>query len=173
MPRWLRVVRGMIGTGVTFAAGVGLVSAFAAFIAAAVGDFSTRDLLGFVGKLSVVAFLVGVVFSGVLAIAARGKSFDRLSFRFVTGLGAGGGFLYFLFIAANNGARVWSAPDAVANFAILTLMGGGAAAGMLFLARRAGRALQPGDEVRSLAEGEITSPLARSEPARSRQPRSP
>lgn len=106
-----------------------------------------------VAKLSVVAFLVGVAFSGVLAITARGRAFDRLSLRFVTALGAGGGLLYFLFIAAVNGARVWSAWQAIANLTILTLLGGASAAVTLILARRAGRALKSGEESRSLGEG--------------------
>jgi Na+/serine symporter len=114
-----------------------------------------------VAKLSVVAFLVGVGFSGVLAIAASGRTFERLTLRFVTALGAGGGLLYFLFIAAANGARVWSASAAIANLMILTLLGGGSAAATFLLARRAGRSLKSGEESPLLGEGGIEAPIAR------------
>jgi hypothetical protein len=158
MPRWLRVIRGMIGTGLTFAAAVGVVSSLVGLVALLAGELSGRELLEIVGKLSVVASLVGVAFSGVLAITAHGRPFDRLSLRNVTALGAGGGLLYFLFIAAMNGARVWSASAAIANLTILILIGGGSAAGTLILARKAGSALKSGEESRSLGEGGIVEP---------------
>ncbi len=99
MPRWLRVIRGMIGTGLTFAAGVGVVGSILGLVGLLLGELSWDDLR-MVAKLSVVAFLVGVGFSGVLAIAARGRRLETLSLRYVTALGAGGGLLYLLFIAA-------------------------------------------------------------------------
>jgi hypothetical protein len=152
----------MIGTGLTFAAGVGVVGSIAGVVGLLLGMLVVDDLR-MVAKLSVVAFLVGVAFSGVLAISARGRAFDKLSLRFVTALGAGGGFLYFLFIAAMNGARVWSVPDAILNFTILVLLGGVSAGGTLILARKAGRALKAGDELRGLGDGEIETPVARRE----------
>jgi Na+/serine symporter len=160
MPRWLRVIRGMIGTGLTFAAGVGVVGSLLGLVGLLLGKLSWDDLR-FVAKLSVVSFIVGVAFSGVLAIAARGRTFDRLSLRFVTALGAGGGFLYFLFIASMNGHRVWSTQAAIANLTILTVLGGGSAAAMLILARRAGRALKAGKESRMLGESGMEAPIAR------------
>jgi len=160
MPRWLSVIRGMIGTGLTFAAGVAVVGSMLGLVGLLLGKLSWDDLR-MVAKVSVVAFLVGVGFSGMLAIAARGRTFDRLSLRYFTALGAAGGLLYFLFIAAANGARVWSAWNAIGNLTILTLLGGGLAAATLILARRAGRALESGQESRSLGEGKIEAPLAR------------
>jgi O-antigen/teichoic acid export membrane protein len=162
VPRWLRMIRGMIGTGLTFAAGVGVVGSTLGILGVLLGKLSWDDLR-LVAKLSVVAFIVGVVFSGVLAIAARSRQFDKLSLRFVTGLGAGGGLLYFLFIAAMNGAKVWSASQAIANLAILLILGGGSAAGTLILARKAGHALTSGEESRSLGEGGIEAPVVRRE----------
>jgi len=152
----------MIGTGLTFAAGVGVVGSMLGLVGLLLGELSGHDLR-IVAKLSVVAFIVGVAFSGVLAIAARGRSFDRLSLRYVTALGAGGGLLYFLFIALMNGVRVWSASNAIGNLTILTLMGGGSAAATLLLARKAGHVLKSGEESRSLGEGRIEAPLARRE----------
>ena len=160
MPGWLRVIRGMIGTGLTFAAGVGLVGSILGLGGLLLGQLSWDDLR-MVPKLSVIAFLTGVGFAGVLAIVARGRTFDRLSLRYVTALGAGGGLLYFLFIAAAGGTRVWSAWNAIGNLTILTLLGGGTAAGTVILARRAGRALTSGEESRRLGEGGIEADRVR------------
>ena len=152
MPRWLRVIRGMIGTGLTFAAGVGVVASIPGVLVWLRGGLTPRELLQIVGKVSVVAFLLGVAFSGVLAIAARGRQFNKLSLRLVGGLGAGAGLLYFVFIAANGG-RNWSAQDAIANLVLLPLMGAGSAAATLMIAQRAGSALKSGDELHSVGAG--------------------
>lgn len=149
MPRWLRVIRGMIGTGLTFAFGVGVVGLLVGLIGVLMGA-QVWDNLRLVAKLSVVSFIVGVAFSSALALAARARTFDRLSLPFVTALGAGGGLLYFLFIAAANGARVWSLGTALTNLTILVFMGGGAAAATLLIARRAGRALTSAEEPKQL-----------------------
>jgi hypothetical protein len=163
MPRWMRVIRGMIGTGLTFAAGVGVLGSIIGLAALSLGAVSPREVMEIVGKTSVVSFIVGVAFSGVLAISARGLSFEKLSLRFVSALGAGAGLLYFLFIAGVNGAKVWSPADAVANLAILTLLGAGSASATLLVARRARHALKSGDEIRSLSEGSLEVPVARRE----------
>lgn len=159
MPHWLRVIRGMIGTGLTFAVGVGVVGSLVGLTALLFGQASLDDLR-FVARISVVAFIVGVGFSGVLALTARGRTFDKLSLPFVTALGAGGGFLYFLFIAAMNGARVWSPRLALLNLTILTVMGAGSAAAMFLLARKARDTLAPGEDTPRLGEGTPESPLA-------------
>lgn len=162
MSRLLRIIRGMIGTGLIFGAGVGVVGSMLGLLGLLLGKFSWNDLR-MVARVSVVAFFVGVVFSGVLAITARGRVFDRLSLRYVTALGAGGGLLYFLLIAALNGARVWSASAAIGNLTILILMGAGSAAGMLIVARKASQALTSGENTRSLDEGTLEAPFVRRE----------
>ncbi len=149
MPRWLRVIRGMIGTGLAFAAGVGVVASITGAVVWLAGGITGRELMQIAGKFSVVAFLLGVAFSGVLVITARGRRFSKLSLRLVGALGAGAGLLYFVFLALNGG-RNWSVRDAIANLVLLTLMGAGSAAATLMIARRAGSALKSGDELRSL-----------------------
>ncbi|MDB4875288.1 MAG: putative rane protein [Gemmatimonadetes bacterium] len=153
MPRWLRVARGMIGTGLTFAAGVGVVASITGLFVRLGHGITGLELMQIVGKFSVVAFLLGVAFSGVLAIAARGREFNKLSLRLVGALGAGAGLLYFVFLALNGG-RNWSAPDAIANFVLLVVMGAGSAAATLAIARKARSALESSDEVRSLGVGD-------------------
>jgi hypothetical protein len=149
MPRWLRVIRGMIGTGLTFAAGVGVVASVTGALVWLGKGITGRELMAIVGKFSVAAFLLGVAFSGVLAITARGRQFSKLSLRLVGALGAAAGLLYFAFLAVNGG-RNWSPPDAIANLVILPVMGAGSAAAMLMIARRAGSALKSGDEPQRL-----------------------
>jgi hypothetical protein len=155
MPRWTRVIRGMIGTGVTFAAGVGVIGSIIGLAALLMGEVTAGEMLGMVGKTSVVAGIVGVAFSGVVALTARGRTFAKLSLGMFSSLGAGVGLLYFLFIAANNGHNVWSASDAIANFVILVLVGGGLAAGSLIVARKATHVLGRGEEPPVLNEGGI------------------
>lgn len=72
------------------------------------------------------------------------------------------GLLYFLLISI-NGARVWSVADAVGNLAILVALGGGLAAGSLFIARKAKSALGAGDDTPSLGEGQSEIPIEQRE----------
>jgi hypothetical protein len=90
-------------------------------------------------KSSIWAFPIGVAFSGVLAITARGRPFDKLSLPRFAALGAGGGLLLFGLLAV-NAWQAWSVSDAIANLALLTLLGGGSATATLMIARRAGPA---------------------------------
>ena len=153
MPRWLRVIRGMIGMGLTFSAGVGVVASMSAVLAwLLLGGDSGREMIRMVIASSIWAFPIGVAFSGVMAIAARGRPFDKLSLPHFAALGAGAGLLLFGVLGA-NAWHAWSVSDAIANATIFVLLGGGSATATLMLARRAGPALKSGDESRSLGEG--------------------
>jgi hypothetical protein len=104
-----------------------------------VGEISGYELMQIAGKCAVIAFPVGVAFSGMLALTARGRPFERLSLPRFAALGAGAGLLLFALIGM-NAFRHWSVADALANLLILTLLGGGSATAILLLARRAGPA---------------------------------
>lgn len=142
----------MIGTGLTFAVGVGLLGTVVGAGALLLGEVTGTEMVQMVGRVSVVSFIVGVAFSGVLALVARGRTFERLSLGLVTALGAGVGLLYFGAISI-SGSRVWTLADALGNLAVLLTMGGGLAGGTLLLARRAGKALSGRDEVPGVAGG--------------------
>jgi hypothetical protein len=129
-------VRGVVGTGLSFAVGVGGVSLVFGLVGIAAGVLSTSDLR-MAGRLAVVAGVVGATFAGLLAIAARGRHFEHLSLAPVSILGAGGGLAYFLFIGVMNGFSVWTLSNGVANLSILVLLGAVAAGATLLLARRA------------------------------------
>jgi hypothetical protein len=147
----------MIGTGLTFATGVGVVASVMFVLPTwlFLGGDSGREMLEMVVKSALWAFPIGVAFSGVLAMTARGIPFDKLSLPRFAALGAGGGLLLFGLLAA-NAWQAWSVMDAIGNATILVLLGGGSATATLMLARRArvGPALKSGDESRSLGEGE-------------------
>jgi hypothetical protein len=139
VPRWLRVMRGMIGTGLTFTAVVGAVGLLVGVPVWLYGEVTGVELLQVVGKCAVVAFPVGLAFSGMLAFAARRRAFEKLSVGRFAALGACAGLVYFALIGLSAYDR-WSVPDALVNLVILTLMGSGAATAVLLLARRAGLA---------------------------------
>jgi len=154
MPRWQRVIRGMIGMGLTFSAGVGVVASTIAGLAWLLpGGGGGREMIRMVVASSIWAFPVGVAFSGFLAITARNRSFDKLSLPRFAALGAGGGLLLFGVLAA-NAWQAWSLPTALTNLAVFLLLGSGSATATLLIARRARPALESGDETRSLESGE-------------------
>ena len=153
MPRWLRVVRGMVGTGVTFAAGIGGVVSIFGAIALLRGRATVRDVVETVGQFSVASFLLGAGFAGVVAIGARAGLFKKLSLRVGTSLGVGAGLLYWLFLAMTGG-RNWTPRLAILNFVLLVLMGGLSAAATVVIARKAGSALEPVDEPVRVGPGE-------------------
>ena len=144
----------MIGTGLTFAAGVGVVASMIFVLPTwlLLGGDSGREMLVMIIKSSIWAFPIGVAFSGVVAITARGRRFDKLSLPHFAALGAGAGLLLFGVLAVNAWDS-WSVTTAIANATIFVLLGGGSATATLVLARRAGPALRSGDESRSLGEG--------------------
>ena len=146
MPRWLRVIRGMIGMGLTFSAGVGVVASMMAVLPSLLlGGDSGREMMRMVIASSIWAFPIGVAFSGVLALTGRGRSFDKLSLPHFAALGAAAGLLLFGVLAVNAWDS-WSVTTAIANATIFVLLGGGSATATLLLARRAGHALRAGDE---------------------------
>ena len=158
MPRWLRVIRGMVGTGLAFTVGGGLVGLLVGTPIWLFGELSALDIFGVAARFAVVAFPIGVAFSGLLALTARGGSFEKLSIPRVAALGAGVGLLCFAVIGV-NGFRVWSVPMALLNLTSLLLMGGGSAAGILLLARRAGANATSEDASRGSSESmrEVTA----------------
>lgn len=153
MPRWLRVIRGMVGTGLTFAAGVGGVAAMVAGVASLfVKDFPLLGALAIGGRMAVVSFILGVAFSGAIALASRLRKFD-LSVKRMALFGVGAGGLFWLTIGVNGAFNAWNLRDAVANIVLLTAMGGGAATAVALLARRAKSSSGTSDEVQQLGEG--------------------
>jgi len=143
----------MVGTGLTFAVGVGAVTSLVGAFAWLRGRATPVEVLQVAGRFSVASFLLGVAFGGILALTARGRRFNKLSLPLVASLGAGAGFLYWTFLASTGG-RTWSFRIALLNFVVLTVMGGTSAVATLLIARRARSGLQSGEQVQSLGAGD-------------------
>jgi peptidoglycan/LPS O-acetylase OafA/YrhL len=143
MARWPKIARGMLGMGLTFAGGVGVVASTIAALMWAFDGESAPAMIKMVVATSTWAFAIGVGFSGMLALTARTRSFDGLSLPRFALMGAGVG-LFFFGLLATNAWQAWSLSQAIGNAVILTGLGGGSAAGALLLARRAGSPSEPG-----------------------------
>ncbi|MDX2193017.1 MAG: hypothetical protein NW201_06665 [Gemmatimonadales bacterium] len=145
MPRWGRVLRAMLVTGLTFGAGVGVALASLAAVLFVVrrGDVDREIGIVVVGG-SVWAFLIGVAFAGVLALTARGRKLESLSLPRFVALGVGAGLALFglLYAGAHS---AWTLDALVTNFVLFVGMGGGSAAATLLLARRGAARLAAGE----------------------------
>jgi len=132
----------MVGTALTFAVGIGLVVSAVGGVAILRHKATIIEVMRTGGRFSVASFILGFAFSGILALAARGRGFRRLSLPLVTSLGAGAGLLYWL-VLAFTGGRNWGPGVGLFNFVLLLGMGGGAAAAMLLIARYARSTVEP------------------------------
>lgn len=137
MPRWMRIARGMIGTGLTFAGGLGGLAGTAAVLGWAVGELTPFEIGQVTARVSVVAFILGVGFSGALALVARRQAFTALSVKLVATMGGVGGLLYYLFCLVMAGYRAWNLQSAIGNLVLLVTLGAGAAVATLLVARQA------------------------------------
>ena len=153
MPRWLKLLQATIVTGLTFAVGVGVLTAIIGTPLWLFGAVTLRSFLFTVARFSVMSCLIGMAFSGLLALTARGRSIDKLSLPHFAALGAGVGFLFFLFMGMSGAFHVWSLSSAIANLLLVTVTGGGSAVAMLLLARRGRPSLNSGEGVRNLKGG--------------------
>ena len=127
MKKWLRRIRGAVGTALTWAAawlGVGAIVGLVGGVGAVALAISWAQM-GFVG---------GVIFSTLLGILAGRRRFDEMSLPRFAAWGAVGGLLVTLVMALVFGDPVMGL---LGPASVLTLLGAGSAAGSLALARRA------------------------------------
>jgi hypothetical protein len=143
----------MIGMGLTFSAGVGVVASIVAAVAWLVlGGRSGPEFARVAVASAIWAFPIGVTFSGVVSLVARGRSFYELSLTRFAAVGAGAGLVLFG-VLATNAWQAWSAATALGNAAIFVFLGGGSAVASLMFARRADTSIEAGDETPRLGEG--------------------
>ncbi len=150
MAGWMRMARSMLVTGLAFAVAGGGLRALIGIAAVLGGEGTWLRQIALSARIGVVSFILGVGFSGLLALTARGRRFAELSLPRIMALGAGAGFLYFCFIAT-NGIGKWTVATAILNFVILIVIGGGSAAGLLLFARRAQPALGAAEDDGAIA----------------------
>ncbi|MCY3548021.1 MAG: hypothetical protein OXH49_14170 [Gemmatimonadetes bacterium] len=152
MSRWKKVVRGVLGMGLTFGA---IGAAFFSLVALAGKVFfpGAEDELGFMIIAGTVWGVgIGTSFSAMLAIAARGRSLDELSYSRVASLGLLGGVLLAGLVVGGSWGD-WPNGAAIVPFSILPLLGAGGGVVSLLVARKAGRSLRSGEETGPLLEG--------------------
>jgi hypothetical protein len=134
MKHWWRRIRAAIGMGLTWGAawfGAGLL------LARVPGFYSD---LPFALLFAPLGFVTGIIFSGILVVVERRRSFDRVSLsRFATWGAVSGLLLSGIFVvgAALRGASVWG--EFLLFGPPLAMASAVCAAGSLALARRADR----------------------------------
>lgn len=134
MKKWLRRIRGAIGMGVAWGVawfGAGMVLLLIVGPDAADVPFP----LGF----GLLGFLAGALFSAILGVVARGRTFHQLSIPRFAGWGAAGGLLFsVLFVLAVTLSGAGSLlGELVVLGPLFAAAGAASAAGALALARRA------------------------------------
>ncbi len=152
MKKWLRRIRGAVGTGLTWAAAWFAVGTIIELVTLVVYGGGLGQLIANSIGLAVAGFIGGTVFSGVLGIFEGRRMFDELSIPRFAALGAVGGLLLFILLGAvGGGFTIGSMLEAI----LPALLGAGSAAGSLALARRSedGDLLEAGEEALGLSEG--------------------
>lgn len=141
----LRRLRGAIGTGVTWAVAwalsglvIGVSSVLLPFLPWHLFfDFFDAPL----PALAIPGFVGGAIFSAVLGVAARRRSFEELSLPRFAALGAVGGLLLSLLPIGMLGftAASLALPGLWLFVGLVTVLSAGSASGSLALARMAGK----------------------------------
>lgn len=136
MKKWLRRIRGAIGIGVTWAAGWAPIGAVVGWITGVALGFPLAGIAtNYAVLFGVLGFVGGTMFSTVVRITERHRSFDQLSMpRFVAwgalgGLGLGGLAVALSILGAGFG------PLGAVIASVTTVLGAGSAAGTLAVAR--------------------------------------
>lgn len=134
MKKWLRRIRGAVGTALTWAAGWSVGGAIFGLITVASGLDPISALFWVPASFAVLGFIGGAIFSTVLGIAEGRRRFDQMSLPRFAAWGTLGGLLVSVLLIA-SGAVV--GPVQVIGLGVVTLLGAGSASGSLALARRA------------------------------------
>lgn len=139
MPRWMRVVRGMLLMGATVGGIAGVLGAAGGLVLWALG-LESDPVFGIVA-VTTWGFATGAAFSGALALVAGRATFDQLRLPRVAAAGALGGFVL-AWIPILGTLGEWSLADASVPLLILPALGAGVASVSLLVARRARPSLE-------------------------------
>jgi uncharacterized membrane protein len=165
MKKWLRRIRGAVGTGLTWAVVWAVVAGLIGMLVDP--DGSMDEMWPAIGAYP--GFLGGVVFSALLAVAARRRGLDDLSLGRVAAWGAGAGFLVgvipFTIGDPTTEIPLWLL--AVLVIGTITGLSAASATGSLALARMGERREpDPGADVPGLGAGPHREPIGRQGPDR-------
>jgi hypothetical protein len=144
----MKIVRGMLGMGLTFSLGIGAIATAVAGLGWLIpGIGSGPETFRLAAASAIWAFPIGVAFSGAMALTAGGRRFADLSVPRFAALGAGAGLLLYGLLAV-NAWDAWSVQNAIGNAVIFIGLGSGSATATLLIARRAQPSLGSGDDLR-------------------------
>lgn len=161
MSRWKSVLRGMLGMGLTFGGIAGGFFAVLTVMFAVFGGLDESEPFFPTIAGTVWGFGIGVAFSGVLAVVGRHMSFEKLSVARVAGIGALAGLLLAGTLIGFTSLAGEAFTGMVEAMTILPILGAGAGAASLLIARRAGPALTSGEETPGLqATGDVDPSVA-------------
>ena len=134
MKKWLKRIRGAIGTALTWAAGWSVVGAIWGVVTFVSGVDPVSAIFWIAYSFGIMGFIGGAIFSTVLGIVEGRRRFGQMSLPRFAAWGALGGLLVSMLMIA-IGAVVNL--EGVVATALLPLMGAGSSAGSLALARGA------------------------------------
>ncbi len=159
MKKWLKRIRGVLGTGLTWAAAWSVVGTIIWGVPYVIGGSPfglVAGLVTFFVTFAVMGFIGGAALSVVLGIAEVRRSFEQRSLPRFAAWGAVGGLLLSMLMFTNGEGFTLAN---VIGVGVTALMTAGSAAGSLVLARRADPLLESGEGL-GLLEGETLDPSA-------------
>ncbi len=107
MKGWWRRIRAALGMGLIWAGGGGFIGGLVELASNLFPALPLYFVDMWIQTLAIPGFVGGVLFSGVLRMAARGRSFDELSFPRIAAWGAASGVLLgALFMALGAGPLI-------------------------------------------------------------------
>ncbi len=166
MKKWLKRIRGVLGTGLTWALVWGVVGTAIRIVALAISDDPfggvepVTSVLALLGTFGAMGFIGGVAFGTVLGITEGRRRFDQMSLPRFAAWGGAGGLVLSVIMFIAGGFQIGLGELVILG--TLPLLGAGSAAGSLALARGLSPLLEVG-ESGGLIEGEY--PAADSAPA--------
>ena len=129
MKKWLKRIRGAVGTALMWAVawcGTGILLALLGLF----GTLAPVDYALFAGVFAIMGFIGGAAFSTVVAIGEGRRRFDEMSLlRFAAWGALGGGLMQLVLFGLGQ-------PTSIATVGLFVLMGSGSATGSLALARK-------------------------------------
>ena len=153
MKGFLRRLRGIIGTGLTWAVGwAGLWGAFLLVLRAfgAEVEWGLIPTLQSLYHVGTFGFFAGSAFGVILSVLERHKSLEEITFKRIALWGGFGGLALLALLSALSGTVITNWPPVIS----FTVLGVGSATGTVALAKRADRNLIEGDKDLPALEGE-------------------
>jgi hypothetical protein len=144
MKRWVQRLRGAIGIGLTWAAGWAPIGVVTGLLVGTLFGYPLGVIArNYAVTFSVVGFIGGAIFSTVLSLAERRRSFSGLSLPRFVGWGALGGLLLGGLAVTAGLLGAGATNLGAVMIGATTLLGASSAAGTLAIARAADRGQLP------------------------------